>query len=86
MKKIEIIYCSLWNYKPEAVSLAAELRRRGVKYPIDLVAGDKGIFDVILDGETIFSKAISGDFPRVSETAEIAKMINSWKSSDGQSN
>jgi hypothetical protein len=53
------------------------LRKLRVEYPINLVAGDKGIFDVIMDGEPIFSKASSGDFPTVRETTEIAKMINS---------
>ena len=86
MKKIEIIYCSLWNYKPEAVSLAADLKKRRVKYPIKLVAGEKGIFDVTMDGELIYSKASSEDFPSASETTEIANMINSWQTKNSQRN
>ncbi|MBC08761.1 MAG: hypothetical protein CMQ39_01170 [Gammaproteobacteria bacterium] len=53
------------------------MKKRRVKYPIKLVAGEKGIFDVTMDGELIYSKASSEDFPSASETTEIANMINS---------
>ena len=78
MKKIEITYCSLWNYKPEAVSLAADLREFGVDDQINLLPGDNGIFEVTLDDKLIYSKTRSGDFPNSGEIADIARMINSW--------
>ena len=78
MRKIEITYCSLWDYKPEAVSLAADLKEFGVNDLIKLVPGDKGIFKLTLDDKLIYSKTKSGDFPKLSEIADIARMINSW--------
>jgi selT/selW/selH-like putative selenoprotein len=45
-----------------AVSLAAELNQ-GLGIDARLVAGSKGIFDVLLDGELIYSKAQTGRFP-----------------------
>ena len=78
MKKIEITYCSLWNYKPEAVSLAANLKEFGVEDQINLLPGDNGIFKVTLDDKLIYSKTRSGNFPNSSEIADIARMINSW--------
>ena len=53
--KISIEYCGMWNYKPMAVGLAAELREKlGVES--ELIEGSKGIFDVCVDGQKIFSK------------------------------
>ena len=78
MRKIEITYCSLWDYKPEAVSLAADLKELGVNDQIKLVPGDNGIFKLTLDHKLIYSKTRSGDFPNSGEIADIARMINSW--------
>jgi len=39
---------------------------------IELVSGDGGIFDVIVDGKTIFCKTAMGRFP---DDGEIAKLI-----------
>ncbi len=60
--KIDIHYCVDWNYKPEAASVAEELHNAfGVK--ANLVPGHNGIFDVIVDGEKVFSKLKAGRFP-----------------------
>ena len=66
--KIDIHYCTEWNYKPQAASLADELRKSlGVE--AKLIPGGKGIFDVIVDGETVFSKYKVGRFPNSGEVA-----------------
>jgi selT/selW/selH-like putative selenoprotein len=39
---------------------------------VELATGDGGAFDVIVDGQTIFSKNKEGRFP---EDGEIAKLI-----------
>jgi predicted Rdx family selenoprotein len=44
-----------------AASLAAELSANG--FPAEAVPGGKGQFDVLRDGETVFSKRDSGRFP-----------------------
>ena len=62
----------MWDYKPNAVSLADELRKEfGVE--ANLVAGSSGIFDVILDDEIVYSKSNSGKFPEPGEVTNIIK-------------
>jgi len=38
-----------------------------------LIEGDRGIFDVAVDGEVIFSKHRSGRFPAHSEIVELLR-------------
>ena len=64
--KIEIYYCAVWNYRPHAAGLAAELKHE-LGVDAQLVASDNGIFDVIVDGEKIFSRYDSGRFPAAGE-------------------
>ena len=66
--KIDIHYCTEWNYKPNAVSLADELRK-AFSVEAKLVPGRNGIFDVIVDGELAFSKFKVGRFPEPGEVA-----------------
>jgi len=54
-----------------AAGLAAELKEAlGVES--ELIAGGGGIFDVVVDGDMVFSKHQTGRFP---EPGEIVKMI-----------
>ena len=61
----------MWNYKPDAARLAEELQKE-FDVEAKLVAGGNGIFDVIVDGETIFSKSKTDRFP---EPGEITKQL-----------
>jgi predicted Rdx family selenoprotein len=38
-----------------------------------LVAGDNGIFDVIVDGRKIYSRYITGEFPAEGEVVSLLK-------------
>jgi len=50
--------------------LAAELKRTaGVE--AELIAGSHGIFEVKVDGKTIYSKDKTGRFPIVGEVSEL---------------
>ena len=70
--KIDIHYCTEWNYKPNAASVAEELHNAfGVK--ANFVPGRGGIFDVIVDGELLFSKFKTGRFPEPGEVARKLK-------------
>ncbi len=62
----------MWNYKPNAVSLADELQKDfGVE--ANLIAGSNGIFDVIVDGKRVFSKSQTGRFPNPGEVTKELK-------------
>ena len=70
--KSDIHYCTDWNYKTNAASVAEELHEAfGVK--AKLVSGHNGIFDVIVDGELLFSKFKTGRFPEPGEVASKLK-------------
>ena len=71
--KVEIHYCSMWNYKPTAARVAAELKK-DLDVDATLVAGSNGIFDIIMDGERVFSKKKIGRFP---DPGEATKAIRS---------
>jgi len=72
---IKIKYCVVWDYRPAAVSLAAELKR---EFGIDaeLIEGAHGVFDVTVDGRLIFSKDRLYRFP---VEGEITRLIRSGK-------
>ena len=68
---IKIYYCVVWNYKPSAVSLAAELKE-SIGVDSKLLSGAKGDFEVVVDGETVFSKKKLSRFP---EPEELTKKL-----------
>ena len=72
--KIKIFYCVVWNYKPSAVSLAAELKE-SFDTQVELLSGKRGDFEVVVDGELVFSKKIMSRFP---EEGEITQLVSQW--------
>ena len=71
--EVKIHYCNVWNYKPKAASLAEELQRE-FNVNAELVPGSNGIFDVVIDGNLIFSRASESRFPEQGEiTGKIKK-------------
>ncbi len=60
--KISITYCAQWNYKPQAVSLAAKIKQALGTEP-ELVPKGNGIFDVSVQSELVYSKFKTGSFP-----------------------
>ena len=74
--KVRIEYCSLWNYEPKAVSLAAKLL---VEYKqkiatLELVPLGGGCFEIDVDGKRIYSKLETESFP---DEDEIVKRLGS---------
>ena len=55
-----------------AAGLAAELHE-SLNIELDLIAGEKGIFDVVADGKLIFSKYATERFPYLGELTEILR-------------
>ena len=72
---IKIYYCVGWNYKPSAVSLATELK---VSFGVDskLISVEKGDFEVVVDGNTVFSKKKLSRFP---EPGEVTETLREWR-------
>lgn len=75
MRQVSIEYCEMWNYEPRAVSLADQLKEI-FEVEAKLVASSGGCFEIVVDGELIFSKLNEGRFPEKDEV--VAVMKNSW--------
>ena len=73
--EISILYWGVWNYKPQAVSLADEIKGQFAKAKVEIIEGSGGVFDVTVDGKLIFSKKETDRFP---EENEVYDLINSW--------
>lgn len=52
---------------PQATGLVAELKAKFGAVEEELVEGDKGIFDVEIEGNLVFSKGQAGRFPHYQE-------------------
>lgn len=68
---IKINYCAVWNYEPRAAGLADIIKKEFGITP-KLIPGSKGIYDIIVDEKTIFSKHQTKRFP---DNDEIIKLI-----------
>jgi len=64
----------MWNYEPRAVSLAALLNKH---YGIDveLIGSTGGVFEVVVDGELIYSKKATGEFP---DEQQLFNQLGRW--------
>lgn len=68
---IKINYCTVWNYEPRAAGLADRIKKEFGINP-ELIPGSNGIYDIIVDEKTIFSKHQTKRFP---DNDEIIKLI-----------
>ena len=73
---ISIEYCNMWNYLPRAASLVNEILE---KYGTDvkeltLIPSGGGVFEVIKNGDHIFSKKSLDRFP---DDGEVMNLIES---------
>lgn len=68
---VEIYYCGVWNYLPEASRLEEELKGNFSDINIKLNEGSGGIFKVIIDDTVIFDKLdVEHRFPNDGEIIE----------------
>ena len=72
--KIQITYCSVWNYEPRAAGLA-DLIKRETGLKAQLVPGSGGIYDVTADGAMVFSKKEAGGFPENRDVVDKLKTL-----------
>ena len=67
---VSIEYCMEWNYEPRALSLRDELSNQ-FNIQAELIQSSGGVFEIIRNGELIFSKKQSGRFPNNGEVASL---------------
>ena len=70
---LSIEYCTQWNYLPRASSLEAELKSKFPGVETKLISSGGGVFEIMLDGDLIFSKKEKGRFPDDGEVASLIK-------------
>jgi len=70
--EISITYCGMWNFEPEAASLADELKK-DFNVDAELIRASGGVFDVLVDGKLVYSKKKEGRFPDEGEVSGILK-------------
>ena len=60
---------------PQATGLAAELKAKfGDDVVVELIKGDAGVFEIDVDGHSVFSKKQTGNFPRYQEVPTAITM------------
>jgi len=72
MVDLEITYCQPCGHQPRAVDLVNQLLATygmplNRRFTVALKPADKGVFDVVLDGQLIFSRSQQGRFPTLDE-------------------
>src|SRR3989454_853096 len=72
MVHLEITYCQPCGHQPRAVELVNQLLAEygmplNKKLTVALKPADSGVFDIVLDGQLIFSRKQEGRFPTVDE-------------------
>ncbi len=72
--KIVFEYCKVCNYMPIAGKLAMDIKSE-YECEIDYIAGKNGVFNVIVDGNTVYSKDELGRLPNKGEIMDIIKEI-----------
>ena len=79
MKYIEIIFCAAWGFQTQAASVAEEIKKQYPQVEVESVPSSGGVFDIVVDGEIIFSKEKKGFFPKKGEIVSlIAKKYGKW--------
>ena len=75
---ISIKYCVPWDYVPQAVSLSKQLMNlcSWDISGIQLIPGTQGAFEITFDGDLIYSKKQTGEFP---SNELIARLIRDRK-------
>jgi len=69
---VEILYCPTWGgYDTRAASLAAEVSQ-ALSVEAKAIPGARSQFDVVADGEVVFSKQAKGRFP---DEGEIVRLL-----------
>ena len=56
-----IKYCGVWNYRPQAEGLSAEINSKYYE-TCEIEVGDNGKFEIFKSGVAILSKKEFGDF------------------------
>ena len=74
--QINIIYCNQWSYRPKASRAGDEINKAYPDADLVGVPSFNGVFDIEVDGVTVFSKDKEGRFPI---EGELVKRIKEYE-------
>ena len=75
--ELEIEYCGMWNYLPNATSLVDKLKEQ-FTFTEKLTSSSGGVFEVKADGDLIFSKKAQDRFPDENEIINALMERGYW--------
>ena len=74
---VSIKYCTSWGYYSQALRLREELQNK-FSADVEILEGSGGVFEVELNGNSIFSKKELGRFPNENEVIDLIEEV-SWQ-------
>lgn len=72
--QVTITYCAKCNFEPRVKLLTEAIRACGIEPDIQGV-DRRGVFDVSVDGEVVFSREALGHLPRDKEVVSYLKLM-----------
>lgn len=70
--EVKIVYCKVCNLYQRAAGLAAEIEKE-LGLSAELIPGDAWVFDIIVDGNPIFSRHANNE--KIPQTDEIVARL-----------
>ena len=71
---VSIKYCTSWGYYSQALRLREELQNK-FSADVEILEGSGGVFEVELNGDSIFSKKELGRFPNENEVIDLIEEV-----------
>jgi len=71
---ISIKYCTSWGYYSQALRLREEIQNK-FSADVEILEGSGGVFEVELNGDSIFSKKKLGRFPNENEVIDLIEEV-----------
>ncbi len=71
---VSIKYCTSWGYYSQALRLREELQNK-FSADVEILEGSGGVFEVELNGNSIFSKKELGRFPNENEVIDLIEEV-----------
>ena len=71
---ISIKYCTSWGYYSQALRLREELQNK-FSADVEILEGSGGVFEVELNGNSVFSKKELGRFPNENEVIDLIEEV-----------
>lgn len=76
---IKVEYCGRWGYEPRYRELSQVVKEEFKDAEVSGVVGRQGSFEVVINGELIFSKLEQGGFPYEDDIMNAVQLAHDGK-------